>query len=143
MNSAPNHDKIELIDDAILKNEEFKKIRSRRQATNEFAIDNQLSGTKLQSLGVRYGTLCNSKCMICNHDRSSSWIVDSEKLGYKIKEQHRFRKNLLPGVDMFFDNFDLDDLRSLIRHFWDISSRGAVDRPETLPAARNAYWGTS
>ena len=100
----------------ICKNEEFKKIRSRRQATNEFAIDNQLSEIKLQSLGVRYGTLCNSKCMICSHDRSSSWIVDSEKLGYKIKEQHRFKKNLLPGVDVFFDNFDLDDLRYVEFH---------------------------
>ncbi len=100
----------------ICKNEEFKKIRSRRQATNEFAINNQLSESKLQSLGVRYGTLCNSKCMICGHHRSSSWIVDSEKLGYKIKEQHRFKKNLLPGVDVFFDNLDLDDLRYVEFH---------------------------
>ena len=101
---------------SICKDQEFKKIRSRRQATNEFAIDNQLSEIKLQSLGVRYGTLCNSKCIICSHSRSSSWIVDSEKLGYEIKEQHRFKKNLLPGVDVFFDNFDLDDLRYVEFH---------------------------
>jgi len=100
----------------ICKNEEAKKIRSRRQATNEFAQDNKLSMTRLQSLGVRYGTLCNSKCMICSHDRSSSWIADSEKLGYKIEEQHRFKKTLLPGVDVFFDNFDLDDLRYVEFH---------------------------
>ena len=97
-------------------NEEAQKTRSRRQATNEFAEDNKLSMTKLQSLGVRYGTLCNSKCMICSHSRSSSWIVDSEKLGYKIEEQHRFKKNLLPGVDVFFDIFDLDDLRYVEFH---------------------------
>ena len=100
----------------ICKNEEAQKIRSRRQATNEFAQDNKLSMTKLQSLGVRYGTLCNSKCMICGHSRSSSWIADSEKLGYEIKEQHRFKKTLLPGVDVFFDNFDLDDLRYVEFH---------------------------
>ena len=100
----------------ICKNEEAQKIRSRRQATNEFAEDNQLSMTKLQSLGVRYGTLCNSKCMICSHSRSSSWVVDSEKLGYEIEEQHRFKKNLLPGVDVFFDNFDLGDLRYVEFH---------------------------
>jgi len=100
----------------ICKNEEAQKIRSRRQATNEFADDNQLSMTKLQSLGVRYGTLCNSKCMICSHIRSSSWVVDSEKLGYEIEEQHRFKKNLLPGVDVFFDNFDLSDLRYVEFH---------------------------
>jgi len=100
----------------ICKNEEVEKIRSRRQATNEFAEDNQLSMTKLQSLGVRYGTLCNSKCMICSHNRSSAWVADSEKLGYEIKKQHRFKKNLLPGVDVFFDNFDLDDLRYVEFH---------------------------
>jgi hypothetical protein len=100
----------------ICKNEEAQKIRSRRQATNEFAQDNKLSMTKLQSLGVRYGTLCNSKCMICGHSRSSSWVVDSEKLGYEIEEQHRFKKNLLPGVDVFFDNFDLGDLRYVEFH---------------------------
>jgi len=97
-------------------NEETQKTRSRRQATNQFAEDNKLSMTKLQSLGVRYGTLCNSKCMICSHNRSSSWIVDSEKLGYKIEEQHRFKKNLLPGVDIFFDNFDLDELKYVEFH---------------------------
>ena len=97
-------------------NEDKKNIRSRRVAQNQFVDDNNLSLQKLQSLGVRYGTLCNSKCMICSHDRSSSWIVDSEKLGYKIEEQHRFKKTLLPGVDVFFDNFDLDDLRFVEFH---------------------------
>ena len=100
----------------ICYNEDKNKVRSRRQAQNEFANDNKLSLTKLQSLGVRYGTLCNSKCMICSHNRSSSWVTDSEKLGYKIDEQHRFKKNLLPGVDIFFDNFDLDDLRYVEFH---------------------------
>jgi sulfatase maturation enzyme AslB (radical SAM superfamily) len=97
-------------------NEDKKNIRSRRVAQNQFVDDNNLSLQKLQSLGVRYGTLCNSKCMICSHGRSSSWIVDSEKLGYKIEEQHRFKKNLLPGVDIFFDNFDLDELKYVEFH---------------------------
>ena len=98
------------------RNEDKKNIRSRRVAQNQFVDDNNLSLQKLQSLGVRYGTLCNSKCMICSHNRSSSWIVDSEKLGYKIEEQHRFKKNLLPGVDIFFDNFDLDELKYVEFH---------------------------
>ena len=53
-------------------NEDKKNIRSRRVAQNQFSEDNKLSTQKLQSLGVRYGTLCNSKCMICSHIRSSS-----------------------------------------------------------------------
>lgn len=97
-------------------NEDKYNVRSRRVAQNEFSNDNKLSIQKLQSLSVRYGTLCNSKCMICSHVRSSSWVVDAEKLGYEIKEQHRFKKNLLPGVDVFFDNFDLDDLRYVEFH---------------------------
>jgi sulfatase maturation enzyme AslB (radical SAM superfamily) len=100
----------------ICVDEDKKNIRSRRIAQNEFAKDNKLYMTKLQSLGVRYGTLCNSKCMICSHSRSSSWVVDSEKLGYEIEEQHRFKKKLLPGVDVFFDNFDLGDLRYVEFH---------------------------
>jgi pyruvate-formate lyase-activating enzyme len=101
---------------SICKNEELKGIRSRRQATNEFARDNNLSIKKLQSLGVRYGTLCNSKCMICSHHRSSAWVTDSEKLGYNVEEQYRFKKKLLPGVDIFFDNFDLSDLKYVEFH---------------------------
>lgn len=96
--------------------EDKKNIRSRRVAQNQFAENNNLSLTKLQSLGVRYGTLCNSKCMICSHYRSSAWVADSEKLGIEVKDQYRFKKNLLPGVDLFFDNFDLDDLRYVEFH---------------------------
>ena len=96
--------------------EDKKNIRSRRKAQNEFANDNNLSNQKLQSLGVRYGTLCNSKCMICSHHRSSSWVADAEKLGLHVNDQHRYKKHLLPGVDIFFENFDLDDLRFVEFH---------------------------
>jgi hypothetical protein len=91
--------------------EDKNNIRSRRVAQNQFSNNNNLSTKRLQSLGIRYGTLCNSKCMICSHHRSSSWVGDAEKLGIEIKEQHRFKKKLLPGMDVFFENFDLDDLR--------------------------------
>lgn len=100
----------------ICYNEDKKNIRSRRVAQNQFAEDNNLSLKKLQSLSVRYGTLCNSKCMICSHHRSSSWVADAEKLGIKVEEQYRYKKNLLPGIDIFFDNFDLDDLRYVEFH---------------------------
>lgn len=96
--------------------EDKKNVRSRRVAQNQFAQDNNLSLKKLQSLGVRYGTLCNSKCMICSHVRSSSWVADAEKLGIRVEDRHRYKKNLLPGVDIFFDNFDLDDLRYVEFH---------------------------
>ena len=97
-------------------NEDKKNIRSRRVAQNQFSNDNALSTAKLQSLGVRYGTLCNSKCMICSHHRSSSWVADAEKLGLTVDERYKYKKNLLPGVDVFFKNFDLDDLRYVEFH---------------------------
>ena len=100
----------------ICYDEDKKNVRSRRVAQNQFAEDNNLSLKKLQSIGVRYGTLCNSKCMICSHHRSSSWVSDAEKLGIEVEEQYRYKKNLLPGVDVFFDNFDLDDLRYVEFH---------------------------
>jgi len=97
-------------------NEDKNNTRSRRVAQNQFSDDNNLSLQKLQSLGVRYGTLCNSKCMICDYSRSSSWVADAEKLGIQFEEQYRYNKNLLPGVDVFFDNFDLDDLKYVEFH---------------------------
>ena len=97
-------------------NEDKNNVRSRRVAQNKFSQDNNLSTQKLQSLGVRYGTLCNSKCMICSHHRSSSWVTDAEKLGLEIKDQHRFKKSLLPGVEVFFENFDLDNLKFVEFH---------------------------
>ena len=100
----------------ICHDEDNKNVRSRRVAQNRFAQDNNLSLKKLQILGVRYCTLCNSKCMICSHKRSSSWVADSEKLGIEIEDQYRYKKNLLPGVDIFFNNFDLDDLKYVEFH---------------------------
>jgi MoaA/NifB/PqqE/SkfB family radical SAM enzyme len=96
--------------------EDTKNIRSRRVAMNEFSQDNKLSTDRLQSLGIRYGTLCNSKCMICNHTRSSSWVADAEKLGIKVQDRYKYKKNKLPSVDFFFDSFDLDDLRFVEFH---------------------------
>jgi pyruvate-formate lyase-activating enzyme len=101
---------------SICQNEDKKNIRSRRVAQNQFTDDNNLSLQRIQSLGVRYSTLCNSKCMICDHTRSSSWVPDSEKLGLIVDEQYRYKKNLLPGVGIFFDNFDLSDLRYVEFH---------------------------
>ena len=72
--------------------EDKKNIRSRRVAQNQFSNDNALSTAKLQSLGVRYGTLCNSKCMICSHHRSSSWVADAEKLGLTVDERYKYKK---------------------------------------------------
>tara|TARA_Y100000748_G_scaffold282415_1_gene262743 strand:- start:357 stop:1088 length:732 start_codon:yes stop_codon:yes gene_type:complete len=43
-------------------------------------------------------------------------VTDAEKLGMEIKDQHRFKKSLLPGVEVFFENFDLNDLKFVEFH---------------------------
>lgn len=36
--------------------------------------------TQFQHIDIRFSNLCNFKCRMCNHDFSSSWYKDSEKL---------------------------------------------------------------
>ncbi|MFZ4405575.1 MAG: twitch domain-containing radical SAM protein [Pseudobdellovibrionaceae bacterium] len=90
--------------------------RSRRQAVNQFHKDNRLMLDKIQSLGLRYGTLCNSKCIICSHVRSSSWVSDSIELGVEVEPRFLFKKNKMPGIDFLFDEFDLSDLKYVEFH---------------------------
>jgi len=101
---------------SICVNEEKYGARSRRQAVNLFHKDNQLLLDKVQSLGLRYGTLCNSKCIICSHTRSSSWVGDSIELGVKVDPKFFFKKNRMPGIDFLFDEFDLSDLKYVEFH---------------------------
>ena len=95
-------------------NEDKKNIRSRRVAQNQFSNDNALSTAKLQSLGVRYGTLCNSKCMICSHHRSSSWVADAEKLGLiaKKKSLNSITFKRLNNKNLEFIKFDKVNISS-------------------------------
>ena len=97
-------------------NEEKYGTRSRRQAVNQFHKDNQLLLDKIQSIGLRYGTLCNSKCIICSHVRSSGWVNDSIKLGVDVNPKFLFKKNKMPGVDFLFTQFDLSDLKYVEFH---------------------------
>jgi hypothetical protein len=100
----------------ICSNEEKYGARSRRQAVNQFHKDNQLLLDKIQSIGLRYGTLCNSKCIICSHVRSSGWINDSIELGVDVNPKFLFKKNKMPGVDFLFTQFDLSDLKYVEFH---------------------------
>ena len=100
----------------ICRNEEKYGARSRRHATNQFHKDNKLRIDRIQSLSLRYGTLCNSKCIICSHVRASSWVNDSIKLGVEVDPKYHFRKNKMPGIDFLFKEFDLTDLKYVEFH---------------------------
>jgi len=100
----------------ICRNEEKFGARSRRLAMNQFHEDNKLRIDRIQSLGLRYGTLCNSKCIICSHVRASSWVNDSIKLGVEVDPKYHFRKNKMPGIDFLFNEFDLSDLKYVEFH---------------------------
>ena len=65
---------------------------SKRQSNNQITKDNNLSLDKIQSIGLRYGTLCNLKCMICDVGRSSNWYSDTIKLGLDVQPRYKYNK---------------------------------------------------
>ena len=89
---------------------------SRRQAENSFTKDNNLRLDRVQSIGLRYGTLCNSKCMICDVTRSSSWYSDTIKLGKKIEPKYKYNKNVIPSIEKVFQNIDISQIRHVSFH---------------------------
>ena len=89
---------------------------SKRQSHNQITKDNNLSLDKIQSIGLRYGTLCNLKCMICDVGRSSNWYSDSIKLGLEVEPQYRYNKKLIPTVDKVFENIDIKQIKYVAFH---------------------------
>lgn len=89
---------------------------SRRQSTNSFTKDNNLSLDKIQSIGLRYGTLCNLKCMICDVSRSSSWYNDTIKLGKNVRPKYKYNKNIIPSLEVVFQDIDLSQIRYVSFH---------------------------
>ena len=68
------------------------------------------------SVGLRYGTLCNAKCMICDHTRSTGWIKDAIKLGRDVEPQYLMDKTKMIDIKHVYQNFDLTDLKYVEFH---------------------------
>lgn len=89
---------------------------SRRLSSNSFSNDNGFPTDSIVSIGLRYGTLCNARCMICDHTRSTGWVKDALSLGSNVHDRHKVKKNKLPKIERLFDNFDLSNLKFVEFH---------------------------
>jgi sulfatase maturation enzyme AslB (radical SAM superfamily) len=79
------------------KNAESHGTTSRRQGVNVIHADKKILPTP-QSIGVRYGTLCNSTCLICDESRSSAWASKLIKENISVRPEYRFNKSLMPSA---------------------------------------------
>lgn len=100
----------------ICKINESQNTESRRVSSNSFSLDNNLPTDSIVSVGLRYGTLCNAKCMVCDHTRSTGWISDSISLGKKINSRYKFQKNKMENIEKVFEKFNLTNLRYVEFH---------------------------
>ena len=75
------------------KHNEASGIRSRRTQMNESAHDNNIDYKQgVQNVSLRYGTLCNLRCPICDAERSSAWAKEDIKHGVEVEERFLYNK---------------------------------------------------
>ena len=100
----------------ICKVDEALGTNSRRLSSNQLSKDQNFRTDKIFSVGLRYGTLCNAKCMICDHTRSTGWIKDAIKLGRDVEPQYLMDKTKMIDIKHVYQNFDLTDLKYVEFH---------------------------
>ena len=100
----------------ICKVDEALGSNSRRLSSNQLSKDQNFRTDKIFSVGLRYGTLCNAKCMICDHTRSTGWIKDAIKLGRDVEPQYLMDKTKMIDIKHVYQNFDLTDLKYVEFH---------------------------
>ena len=98
------------------KNAESIGMTSRRLSCNSFTKQNNLPTNSIASVGLRYGTLCNAKCMICDHTRSTGWVKDALSLGINVDDRYKMKKKEMPDMQTIFSNFDLSQLKFVEFH---------------------------
>lgn len=70
----------------------------------------------IQSIGLRYGTLCNSTCLICDETRSSAWASHKTKNLIPIQPQFNYKKSTMPNVKELLSKFDLPKIKFIEFH---------------------------
>ena len=70
----------------------------------------------IQSIGLRYGTLCNSTCLICDETRSSAWATQKIKNSIPIHSQFKYNKSLMPDIKELLSKFDLSKIKHIEFH---------------------------
>ena len=93
----------------ICKVNETFNFNSRRISANQFSKSKNFNTEKIFSVGLRYGTLCNARCIICDHTRSTGWIKDAIQLGRHVEPQFAKcrRVDILSSIDDIEDRFEI------------------------------------
>lgn len=97
------------------KKNELHHLKSRRIASNIIHTRTDLN-LGIQSIGLRYGTLCNSTCLICNESRSSAWATQKIKKNISIHPNYKFNKKLMPSIAQVFNGIDISNINYLEFH---------------------------
>lgn len=94
------------------KHNEASGIRSRRTQMNQFAHDNNIDyKAGVQNISLRYGTLCNLRCPICDPERSSAWANELVKHGVEVEERFIYDKAKMPKVEEVLSDIDTSKVK--------------------------------
>ena len=95
------------------KSAELSNINSRRKGVNLIHKDKPLV---VSSIGLRYGTLCNSTCLICDETRSSAWASELLKKSISIRPEYKFNKKLMPDLSEVLKDIDCSTITNVELH---------------------------
>jgi len=99
------------------KTAESSGVSSRRIGCNKVYNDLGINASKgVQSISFRYGTLCNSTCLICDETRSSAWATKLLQKNIPIQSRYIYKKQLLPTIDKLLTGIDLSQIRLVEFH---------------------------
>jgi sulfatase maturation enzyme AslB (radical SAM superfamily) len=94
------------------KHNEKNGVKSRRTQMNEFARNNGIDyRLGVQNVSLRYGTLCNLRCPICDAGRSSAWANELVKHGHEVDAQYIYDKNKMPPITEVLKDIDTHKIK--------------------------------
>ena len=92
---------------------EKNNLKSRRIGVNEVYKSQGITDlNSIQAVSLRFGTLCNLRCIICDDDRSSAWANENLKFNKKVHNKHIYNKNSLPSIHTVLEEFDISKIKS-------------------------------
>ena len=97
------------------KNQEANGGVSRRIGINQLYKNKNIEDG-IQGLSLRYGTLCNSVCVICDETRSSAWATKLIQKGLSIDQRYIFKKAAMPKLETILENIDTSTITHVDFH---------------------------
>jgi sulfatase maturation enzyme AslB (radical SAM superfamily) len=97
------------------KNQEASGGTSRRIGLNQLYKNKNIKDG-IQGLSLRYGTLCNSVCIICDETRSSAWATKAIQNGRLVDKRFMFKKAAMPELTTILNGIDTSVITHLDFH---------------------------